>query len=270
MQSRSGANVVTRDLRALLASDEVVLGTWTQIAAPELIDILGLNGFDFTIFDTQHGPFGIETAERLSRAADANDIAAAIRLPTSDPVGIMKALDAGIRHVVIPNLETAEDAARVVAATRFGPEGLRGACPCCRSGGHYIRDWRGYVTEEEDRVGAIALVETAEGARNIDAIAATEGLTALMVGPFDLSVSMGHRGDWRHPDVAASVATMVDVAGAHGLPVMMPVFAPTPDECRAMLDNWTAGGVRSFVLGSDKILIADALASWSSHLLLQQ
>ncbi|MEM6944882.1 MAG: aldolase/citrate lyase family protein [Pseudomonadota bacterium] len=257
---------MTRNLGALLVSEQVTLGTWTQIAAPELIDMLGLNGFDFTIFDTQHGPFGIETAERLSRATDANDIAAAIRLPTSDPVQIMKALDAGIRHVVIPNLETAEQAAEIVAATRFGPEGLRGACPCCRSGGHYIRDWSRYVADEERRVGAIALVETAEGARNIEAIAATEGLAALMVGPFDLSVSMGHHGNWRHPSVADSVARMVDAAIANELPVMMPVFAPTPDECRELLDRWTAHGVRCFVLGSDKILIADALASWSDRL----
>ncbi|MEM7643328.1 MAG: aldolase/citrate lyase family protein [Pseudomonadota bacterium] len=257
---------MTRDLRALLASDAVTLGTWTQIAAPELVDLLGLNGFDFTIFDAQHGPFGVETAERLSRAADANDIAAAIRLPTPDPVAIMKALDAGIRHVVIPNVESADQAARIVAATRFGPDGLRGACPCCRSGGHYIRDWQRYVIDEEGRTGAIALVETAEGARNIRAIAGTEGLAALMIGPFDLSVSMGHRGDWRHPEVTDAVARMVETAGSTGLPVMMPLFAPTRDECRVMLDDWTSRGVRCFVLGSDKILIADAFAGWSNAL----
>ncbi len=257
---------MTRDLRVLLASDAVTLGTWTQIAAPELIDLLGANGFDFTIFDTQHGPFGVETAERLARAADANDMAAAIRLPTPDPVVIMKALDTGIRHVIIPNVETADEVAQIVAATRFGPDGLRGACPCCRSGGHYIRDWERYVADEERRTGAIALVETAAGARNIQAIAATEGLAALMVGPFDLSVSLGHRGDWRHPDVADAVSRMVAAAAANGLPIMMPIFAPTPEECQAMLDHWTNRGVRCFVLGSDKILIAEAFAGWSRAL----
>ena len=254
------------DLGAVLASDAVSLGTWTQVPAPELIDLLGLNGFDFTIFDTQHAPFGIETAERLSRAADANGLASAIRLPTADPVPIMQALDAGIRHVVVPNVETADQAARIVAATRFGPDGLRGACPCCRSGGHYIRDWRGYVAAEEARVGAVALVETAAGIDAIEAIVATEGLAALMVGPFDLSVSMGHRGDWRHEAVARAVAHAVDAARAVGLPVMMPVFAPTPDECGALVDRWRARGVRCFVLGSDKILVADAFAGWRDAL----
>ena len=253
------------DLREMLAANEVIMGTWSQIPAPEIIDLLGSNGFDFTIFDTQHAHFGIETSERLSRAADANGIAGAIRLATDDPVQIMKALDAGIRHVVIPNLETAEQAARIVAATRFGPEGLRGACPCCRSGGHYIRDWRGYVGEEQDRTGAVALIETAEGVRNAAAIAATDGLAALMVGPFDLSVSMGLSGDWRHPDVTTAVSDLVVAAQKNAVPVMMPIFAPTPEECRAMMDRWAERDVRCFVLASDKILIADAFATWSAR-----
>ena len=166
---------MTRDLKALLDQDQISLGTWTQIAAPEMVDLIGLNGFAFTIIDCQHGPFGIETAENLARAADANGIAVALRVSRNDPVEIMKALDAGIRHVVIPNVETADEAALAVAATRFGPKGLRGACPCCRSGGHFIRNWQGYVRDEEARTGAIALVETAPGHRNIAAIAKGDG-----------------------------------------------------------------------------------------------
>ncbi|MEM0947239.1 MAG: aldolase/citrate lyase family protein [Pseudomonadota bacterium] len=257
---------MTRDLKSLLASDATVLGTWTQIAAPEMIDLIGLNGFQFTIIDCQHGPFGIETAENLARAADANDLCVALRVSRNDPVEIMKALDVGIRHVVIPNVETAEDATQAVAATRFGPAGLRGACPCCRSGGHFIRNWQDYVLDEEARTGAIALVETVEGHRNIDAICATEGLSALMVGPFDLSVSMGFGGDWRNDSVAQAVSDIVKAAQAVNLPVMMPVFAPEPAECRALIDNWTAQGISAFVIGSDKIIVAESFAQWSATL----
>lgn len=257
---------MSRDLQALLATERMVLGTWTQIAAPELVDIIGLNGFDFTIIDCEHGIFGMETAENLARAADANDIACAVRVPANDPVTIMKALDAGIRHVVIPNLETAEAAAGAVAATRFGPHGLRGACPCCRSGGHFIRNWEAYVAEEEARVGVIGLVETDTGYRNIEAICATPGLKALMFGPFDLSVSMGHHGDWRHPDVLGAVEGMVRCAVESGIPVMMPVFSPDMDECKELIDRWQGAGVSTFVIGSDKILIANALDHWSQTL----
>ncbi len=257
---------MTRDLKALLARDDSALGTWTQIAAPELIDLIALNGFHFTIIDCQHGPFGIETAENLARAADANDIAVALRVSRNDPVEIMKALDVGIRHVVVPNIETADEVQSAVAATRFGPHGLRGACPCCRSGGHFIRKWPDYAEAEEARTGAIALVETKAGRHNIDAICATEGLSALMIGPFDLSVSMGLNGNWREPDVQRALTDMVQAGTSAGLPVIMPVFAPEPAECRDLIDRWRGEGVTTFVIGSDKIIIAEAFRSWTSAL----
>lgn len=257
---------MTRDLKTLLLSGGTTLGTWSQIATPEMVDLIGLNGFEFTIIDCQHGFFGLETAENLARAADANDIAAAVRLPDNNPVAIMKALDAGIRHVVIPNLETGEQAEQAVAATRFGPHGLRGACPCCRSGGHFIRNWPDYVVEEEARVGAIGLVESAQGVDNIEAIASTPGLTALMFGPFDLSVSMGLNGDWRHEDVLRSVSHMVDTAVRLDVPVMMPVFSPDVEECRRLIAMWKGRGVSIFVIGSDKILVSEAFSRWNSVL----
>ena len=257
---------MTRDLKAILKSDRVSLGTWSQVAAPEMVDLIALNGFEFTIIDCEHGFFGIETAENLARAADANDIAAAVRLPKNDPVLIMKALDAGIRHVVVPNLDSAAAARQAVAATRFGPHGLRGACPCCRSGGHFIRNWKDYVAEEEARVGAIGLVETAEGADNFPEICAVEGLAALMIGPFDLSVSMGLEGDWRHARVRSAVEEMVARAVDTGHAVMMPVFSPDPAECRDLISHWTEQGVGSFVVGSDKIIVADAFDRWNREL----
>ena len=175
----------------------------------------------------------------------------------------MKTLDAGIRHVVVPNIETADEAAQLVAATRFGPNGLRGACPCCRSGGHYIRNWKDYAAAEEARTGAIALVETAEGHRNISAICSTEGLAALMIGPFDLAVSMGLNGNWRDDSVISAVKDMLRAAQDANVPVMMPVFAPSKSECADLIAAWRSFGVSCFVIGSDKIIVADAFASWS-------
>ncbi|MEM8749187.1 MAG: aldolase/citrate lyase family protein [Pseudomonadota bacterium] len=254
------------DIKTLLADENVCLGTWSQIAAPEMVDLIGLNGFEFAIIDCEHGHFGIETAENLARAADAVGIASLVRVPANDPVWIMKALDAGIRHVVVPNLSTAEEAENAVSATRFAPHGQRGACPCCRSGGHYIRNWKDYVAEEEARVGVIGLVETDEGYRNFAEICRNTEMTAFMFGPFDLSVSMGLEGDWRHEKVQNAVEEMVDRAVTAGHHVMMPVFAAEPDECRELIEKWKARGVRTFIIGSDKILVANAFANWTHSL----
>ena len=257
----------TRDLKALLTSDDVALGTWSQIASAEMVDLIALNGFGFSIIDCEHGFFGMEIAENLARACDANGIAAAVRVPVNDPKVIMKALDAGIRHVVVPNVSTGEEAQRAVDATRFAPHGLRGACPCVRSGGHFIRNWRDYVAQEEGRVGAIALVETEEGVRNFADIAAVDGLTAIMFGPFDLSVSMGLAGDWRNPRVQTALREMIDTANAAGHRIMMPVFAPDVAECRAQIADWRALGIHTFVIGSDKIMVAHAFDTWTTRLM---
>ncbi|MGP1397230.1 MAG: HpcH/HpaI aldolase family protein [Inquilinaceae bacterium] len=254
------------DFKGLLATGDVTLGTWSQIAAPEMIDLIGLNGFQFTVIDCEHGHFGIETAENLARACDAVGIAPVLRVARNDPTDIMKALDAGIRHVVVPNVGSGEAAERAVAATRFGPHGLRGACPCCRSGGHFVRNWQDYAVEEEARVGAIALIETAEGYRNMADIVGVSGLAALMIGMFDLSVSMGFDGDWRAEPVRKAARDMVARAVDAGHRVMMPVFAPDPAECRDMIAEWRGQGVHCFVIGSDKIIVADALARWSAAL----
>ena len=257
---------MSRDLKALLASGETVLGTWSQIAAPEMVDLVGLNGFRFTIIDCEHGFFGLETAENLARAADAVGIARAVRVAANDPVHVMKALDAGIRHVVVPNVSSGAEAERAVAATRFAPQGLRGACPCCRSGGHFIRNWQDYVAAEEARVGAIALVESAAGHDDFAEIAAVTDLAAIMLGPFDLSVSLGLEGNWRDARVQGAVREMVDHAISTGHHVMMPVFSPDPEECRDLIAGWRDRGVETFVIGSDKILVANAFAEWTGGL----
>lgn len=243
------------------------LGTWSQIASAEVIDMLGAAGLDFTIVDCEHGAFGIETAENLFRACDANGIVPVVRAPTLDPVFVGRALDAGAAAVVVPGIATAAQAAAMVAAARFAPEGTRGACPCVRAGGHFITDWRGYVAQQRTQTGVMALVETAEGLANIEAICATEGLLALVIGPFDLSVSLGLQGDYRHATVQAAIRRMVEAAKVANLPIIAPIFNPEITEARRQQDEWRSMGVSFFVVGTDKIIFTNAIGRYRSALL---
>ena len=233
------------------------LGTWTQVASAEIVDMVGLAGFAFTIIDVEHGYFGLETAENLIRACDAARIEPWLRVPAVDPVLIGKALDCGARRIVVPGVASAEQAAAAVAAGRYGPEGARGACPCVRAGGHYIRNWRAHVASAHADTGIILLVESRAGFEAFDAILDTPGLQGLMLGPFDLSVSMGHEGDYRHPEVQSALRSMLSRALARGIDVTIPVFSPELDEAKAQMAEWQALGVTRFVVGTDKILIAD-------------
>lgn len=249
----------------LLSLGRPAFGTWTQVAAPELVDMLGDAGLDFTIVDCEHGAFGLHQAEALFRACDAAGLVPVCRVPALDTGWIGRALDAGAQAVVVPGLASAEQAARAVAATRFAPEGTRGACPCVRAGGHFIRDWRAHEAAERDK-GVIALVETAEGLDQVEAICAVPGLKALLAGPFDLSVSLGLSGDYRHPRVTAAMDRMAAAARAAGLPLIAPVFDPDPEELRRQKAEWAGRGASLFTLATDKILFSSAARGYRGAL----
>jgi 4-hydroxy-2-oxoheptanedioate aldolase len=251
----------------LLALPRPALGTWSQIASEECVDMLGGAGLDFTIIDCEHGAFGIETAERLIRACDANGLVPLVRVLAADPALVGQALDAGAAAVVVPGVASAAEARMLVAATRFAPEGTRGACPCVRAGHHFIRDWRAYAGRQRAEVGVVALVETRAGLDAIEDICAVEGLLALLIGPFDLSVSLAHAGDYLHPEVQQAIDRMMEAAKFNSLPVIAPIFNPDAAEARRQQEAWIARGAHSFVIGTDKILFADAVRRYATALL---
>lgn len=201
-----------------------------------------------------------------SLSATGPEIVPLVRLPSTDPKAAGRALDAGAAGIVVPGIGSPEELATVVAATRFAPDGTRGACPCVRSGDHFIRDWPAYVRHQRRTVGTLAPVETAAGADAIGEICAVEGLSALLVGPFDLSVSLGHAGNYRHPAVERVLDRMIEAAAANGVPVFAPIFDPDPLEARTQRDRWRARGAEHFVVGTDKILFAAAFAAYAGIL----
>jgi 4-hydroxy-2-oxoheptanedioate aldolase len=246
-----------RTFAQLLAGAAERFGTWSQFNAPEAIDILGHTGFDFTIIDAEHGSFGMEAVEDLVRACDAAGIVALVRVPSSEQAHITRALDGGAAAVIVPGIRSLAEARRAVAGGQFAPAGERGACPCVRAGGHFIRDWPAYAAQVARETGVCLLIETDGALAEIDGIAGLPGLRALMVGPFDLSVALGHQGDYQHAEVAGAARRIIAAARAHQVPVMIPVFAPEIGEARRQVDAWRSQGVRLFMIGTDKILFSD-------------
>ena len=253
-------------LDELLARPGRVLGSWSQIASPDLVETLGRAGFAFTIIDCEHGAFGIETAAALIRAADAAAIAPLVRIPRGDAVMAGKALDAGAVGVLAPGVESAAEAQALCAATRFAPGGSRGACPIVRAAGHSLQPWDAFVAQQDGN-GLLVMLETAAAIEQCEAIVAVEGIKAVVAGPFDLSVSCGLEGDYRHPRVQAALERVLGAAMAHAVPLVMPVFAPDEPTLRELVGYWSARGVRHFAVGADKIFFAQAAArfrAWAS------
>ncbi|MBK8739624.1 MAG: hypothetical protein IPM02_08820 [Betaproteobacteria bacterium] len=252
----------------LLDAPTPVIGTWSQFASPEVIDILGGSGFAFTIIDTEHGHFGLETAENLVRACDAAGLVPIVRIPANENYMVTKALDIGAAAVLIPKISSAAETERAVRAARFGPQGTRGACPCVRAGNHYVRDWGQFAAGANAAGGAgiIALIETPEGVEAADAILAVPGLQAVLAGPFDLSVTMGFDGDTAHPRIVAALEHVAAAAHRQGVPMILPMFQPEAAACRNRMREWQRLGVRLFTVGTDKLLFADHCARYNQAL----
>jgi 4-hydroxy-2-oxoheptanedioate aldolase len=255
-----------RRFRDLLALDRPALGTWTQIAAAETIDILGAAGLDFTIIDCEHGHFGLETAENLIRACDAAGLVPIVRVPPNAPQLVGRALDAGAAAVVAPSVSSVEEMRALVAASRFAPAGTRGSCPCVRAGDHFIRDWKAYAQTQHRELGVIALIESGQGLARVEEICGVEGLLAVMVGPFDLSVSLGREGDYLHPEVQSAILRIARAARARGLPVMAPIFDPDEKKALRQREDWAKHGASMFVVGTDKIFLSEAVRRYASLL----
>ena len=236
---------------------EAVLGTWSQIGAPEVIDILGTCGFRFVIVDAQHTSFSMQTVENLARACAANGLVAIVRVADNLPHLILQARDLGAAAVIVPGIATREAAAAAVRAARFGPDGQRSACPFVRASGQYVADWGDYARRSDAEPAVIALVESPEGIANCDAIATVPGIAAILAGPFDLSVAMGHGNDMRHAEVVGAMEKLLAAAKRAGVPLIMPIFAPSAGECREVMQEWQRRGVKLFTVGGDKLFLAD-------------
>lgn len=251
------------NLKELLASPKMVLGTWSQSASPEMLEIIGYSNFDFTIIDTEHGYFGLETAENLVRTAEAAGVVPIVRVPVNEPHLIMKALDIGAQGVVVPQITNSDEARKAISAARYHPHGTRGACPCIRAGQHFVREWDRFATKANQDAAVILLIEGTDGMKNVNEIIRTDGLDAIMLGPFDLSVSLGVGGQLDHPKVTNFMLEVIGLCKQHDVHLFIPNFDLELEAAKSAIDRWRALGCTNFTVGTDKLLFADYMAKFN-------
>lgn len=197
-------------LRLKLESNEPALGLIVNFPSAWFVDMAAVMGFDFVLIDAEHGPLSAESAEIMVRAAEAANISPIVRVPANVPHEILRYLDIGAAGIQIPHVENATQAAAAVSAIRYPPDGQRGLAAITRAAGYGIDvPVRDYMAIANRQVLCLPMVETALAAANIDEIAATKGVDAIIIGPGDLSASMGHAGDRTHPEVKAAVSNIM-------------------------------------------------------------
>lgn len=235
----------------LLAQQRPFLGMFMQAAAPDLVEAAGLAGFSFAVVDLEHSYCGPEKALELVRAGETAGLSMLVRVPAAEAVWVKKALDLGAAGIIVPNVDTAAQAAEVVRLARFAPEGIRGACPTVRANG-YGAGGSSFYTEANHATAVIVQVESQEALENYDAILATPGLSAVFVGPVDLAVSMGLMGNGSHPRVQEALRSMMARANAASVPIG--AFGMGVEPARALL----AQGLDFLAYGVDTLVFYES------------
>jgi 2-keto-3-deoxy-L-rhamnonate aldolase RhmA len=205
-------------MRESLRSGEAVVGTWVSLAEPAVAELLAPD-FEFVVLDTEHTPNTLETVANCARAVDAapGEALPIARVAWNDPVRIKRILDLGLGGVMVPMVETPDEAEAAVAACRYPPEGIRGMAAARAH--DYGRSFDEYVERANDDVLTILQVETEEGLSNVEEIAAVDGVDALFVGPADLSANLGVLGEWESDAFVDGVERIVTAAQDAGTPV---------------------------------------------------
>ncbi len=241
-------------IREALDNKDIAFGTWVQTRNPEACELAAAVGYDFVVIDMEHGSFGLDSAVEMIRAVEYGGATPVIRLPGDSPVGIKKALDAGALGLIIPGIRTPEQALQVVRAAKYEPSGKRGACPVVRTASHGLWDWKAYSKWADENVMVWAIIETVEALQNIEDIVA-QGLDAVLLGPFDLSMAMGLGGDPEHPDVKRELTRIADTALRRGIDFGVVLFAMELEEIWESAKFWKEKGCRLMTTSSDRAIL---------------
>lgn len=206
-----------KTLKSIMSPGKKILGTILQLPSEELAEILGYAGLDIIVLDMEHCPTTPGKLVSLIRACEAADVLPFVRVPdVTDEDSIKKALDAGAGGIVVPNVDSVEQARKAVEYGKFAPIGNRGACPFVRANRFGQKDRSKYYEEANRETAIMVLVEGIEGVKALPEIAKVEGIDALQIGAVDLSVAMGVPGQTTHPKVKEAIRQAAQIAADNG------------------------------------------------------
>jgi len=238
-------------LKTALLNGQVQSGPFLSLGSEAVADIAGRAGFDYVLVDAEHGPFEPQLIMGQLRALQAAGTQAAVRVPGHDDWLLKQTLDAGAQTVMVPVVDTPDQAAAIAQSFRFPPKGRRGnGASNARASGYGIST--DYTGASNAQVCLIVQIESLEALANIEAIAAVDGVDALFIGPADLGGDMGLGDDFEAGALWQAVEDGVRRIAATGK--IAGVFAG-PDRMAAMI----AAGARLFGTGGDAGLMTAAM-----------
>jgi len=246
MDSRS----TPKYFREKLQNGDVVFGVFCKTTSPEMIECLGLAGFDFCILDQEHGPVGMETLQNLIRAAEMSGICPLVRAGEINESGISHPLDVGIAGVQVPQVNSLEDAKRVIELARFAPRGKRGVCRFVRAANYSSMDRQEYFAAANETIIILQLEGSAISAYK--EVVKLQDVDVFFIGPYDISQTLGLTGQIDAPEVQEKVREIIGIVRSAGKAAG--VFADTPAQAK----RWIEAGCQYIAYSVDYGIFIDA------------
>jgi 4-hydroxy-2-oxoheptanedioate aldolase len=235
--------------KTALAARQTQIGLWASFGDAYATEIVASAGFDWLVLDGEHGPNDLRSILGQLQAVGGYPAHPVVRLPSGDPVLIKQYLDIGAQTLLIPMVESGEQAKQLVAATRYPPSGIRGVA------GARASRWggvSGYLQDASDGICLLIQMESAAGLAHLDEMVSVEGVDGVFIGPWDLAASLGHLGNPFHPDVVSVIEKSIDtiVASGKAAGILMTDVA--------LAHSYIARGVTFCAVGVDVLLLAQA------------
>jgi 2-keto-3-deoxy-L-rhamnonate aldolase RhmA len=249
-----------KGLRQRLQDGELLLGQLVlEFFTPGLGPMLDACGLDFVIFDMEHGRCDIGMLEQMIASCRGSAIVPMVRVPDANFAPLSRVLDLGARAVMVPRVETRQQAEEIVNSLKYAPQGKRGVALGIAHDLYRAAGAEFFAQSNED-IPIILQVETVKAFENLDAIVSTPGVDVVWIGHYDLTVSMGIPAQFDHPRLLQAMDDLVASCRKYGV---APGFLPPTKESAA---HWISKGFRMISLGSDIGVFLDGMRRFKAHI----
>lgn len=236
------------------AAGRPLFGIWVVSGSPVAAEIVAGSGIDLVFIDGEHSANSLASIQAQLQVCAAFPVTVVVRVPANDAVAVKQYLDLGAQNLIVPMVDTAEQAEAAVRAAHYPPRGSRGVGSALARGGRWNRVEH-YLADAADHVSLTVQIESTTGVANASAILGVDGVDAVFIGPSDLAASMGLIGQQEHPEVVAAVEHVIALALAAGVKAGVNAFAP------AVAERYAASGADFVFVGADVGLLARATES---------
>jgi len=248
----------TNTFKAALREGRLQIGLWQALANPYTAELCAGAGYDWLLLDGEHGPNDLRSLLDQLQAVSGYPVHAVARPPAGEAWLIKQYLDIGFATLLVPLVETAAQAATLVSAMRYPPQGIRGVGAGIARASRW-NEAADYIHWADEEVCLLVQVETSAALANLDAIASTDGVDGVFIGPADLCASLGHRGNPAHPEVKAEILSAMATVQQRGKAVGL----LCADEVLAR--EYIAAGCAFVAVGTDVALFARGVRDLSAR-----